>query len=501
MCVCVHCAVYLQAGGHPRCTANMAAPCRLQLPRELHREYLCCGLCGQEYRDPRLLPCSHTFCRDCLHHHVLTTTTTLPHTGIRAFPTNNLAQLLVDKLRAQPPPGGRRGARESYREMEDSGVDSVVGSMECLSVASCDLTTPPTDHSSDTATAAADDHSTRGQLPAKCQCHVDPSLYCADCELMLCASCFSTCDSHRQHQVCALSEKAGHHKDNLQSTVHSIQQEVLSLKRGLVDLRTYTANIGHSKAEAVRDIHQRANNIRDLVTSIERRMVSEVEVVVQGEVNRVDMQADHNKSMLTTLEGLACLISQLLKQGSDLEVTELDGVLRSFAKDTLKSINRSEERHLLERPLVIQFTNPNNAVHDNLKQAFGTVLQSRPHICKVPSEDVSNPTETESPCHDLPRKITPEDLCLTTGQLIKTFSLFTESSTSVPNPTSICCQDNGDLIVVDQGNKCVKFYREGAVYKKIYGSESLFGVAQLPDGNIAVHQRRDSPEDHHSEEW
>ncbi|KAK3586527.1 hypothetical protein CHS0354_035063 [Potamilus streckersoni] len=38
--------------------------------RNIENDYLMCSICLSRYRDPRLLPCGHTFCRQCLDDHI-----------------------------------------------------------------------------------------------------------------------------------------------------------------------------------------------------------------------------------------------------------------------------------------------------------------------------------------------------------------------------------------------------------------------------------------------
>ena len=86
----------------------------------------------------------------------------------------------------------------------------------------------------------------------------------------------------------------------------------------------------------------------------------------------------------------------------------------------------------------------------------------------------------------------PCDKVLTTtiheGKLHRSFSAFTEGSKCQPVVTGIAITADGNIVIVDKGNKCVKLFTpSGGMPCKIHGSESLWDATMLPDGNVVCH--------------
>ena len=70
-------------------------------------QHLECAVCKDIYKDPRILPCSHTMCKSCLDDVVRNTsiicpicraTHSVPHSGINGFPRNLAIAGMVDSL-------------------------------------------------------------------------------------------------------------------------------------------------------------------------------------------------------------------------------------------------------------------------------------------------------------------------------------------------------------------------------------------------------------------
>ncbi|KAI8506094.1 hypothetical protein Bbelb_164470 [Branchiostoma belcheri] len=73
------------------------------------QQELSCSICLELFTRPKVLPCQHTFCQDCLKDHARRGGTfqcpncrqeiNLPQKGVASFPTNNLVANLCDTLR------------------------------------------------------------------------------------------------------------------------------------------------------------------------------------------------------------------------------------------------------------------------------------------------------------------------------------------------------------------------------------------------------------------
>lgn len=65
---------------------------------ELRDDFLICNICFEEYRDPKQLPCLHTFCRGCLFKYI---TGKIAETGTDWFPCPFCRKPIQPELRGE----------------------------------------------------------------------------------------------------------------------------------------------------------------------------------------------------------------------------------------------------------------------------------------------------------------------------------------------------------------------------------------------------------------
>ncbi|XP_021575193.1 tripartite motif-containing protein 2 isoform X5 [Carlito syrichta] len=89
--------------------ANIPSP----VVRQIDKQFLICSICLERYKNPKVLPCLHTFCERCLQNyipaHSLTLscpvcrqTSILPEKGVAALQNNFFITNLMDVLQRTP---------------------------------------------------------------------------------------------------------------------------------------------------------------------------------------------------------------------------------------------------------------------------------------------------------------------------------------------------------------------------------------------------------------
>ncbi|XP_005103225.1 tripartite motif-containing protein 2 [Aplysia californica] len=98
----------------------------VSLRTQIREDHLTCSICCEEFKNPKALPCLHTFCANCLRDYVVgrgyesvgsfpcpvcRANTQLPATGVDGFPNNHLMSSLshtMDSANGRPVPKPRR---------------------------------------------------------------------------------------------------------------------------------------------------------------------------------------------------------------------------------------------------------------------------------------------------------------------------------------------------------------------------------------------------------
>ncbi|NXR97344.1 TRIM2 protein, partial [Oxylabes madagascariensis] len=161
--------------------------------RQIDKQFLICSICLDRYKNPKVLPCLHTFCERCLQNyipaHSLTLscpvcrqTSILPEKGVSALQNNFFITNLMDVLQRTPD-----------NSIEESSILETV-----------------------TAVAAG--------KPLSCPNHDGNVMefYCQSCETAMCREC--TEGEHAEHPTVPLKDVVEQHKASLQVQLDAVNK-------------------------------------------------------------------------------------------------------------------------------------------------------------------------------------------------------------------------------------------------------------------------------------
>ncbi|XP_077402436.1 tripartite motif-containing protein 3-like isoform X3 [Vanacampus margaritifer] len=157
--------------------------------RQIDKQFLVCSICLDRYRNPKVLPCLHTFCESCLQNYippesltlscpVCRQTSILPEKGVCALQNNFFITNLMEVLQREP---------ECSRPEACSVLESAAGK------------------------------------PLSCPNHEGKLMefYCESCETAMCAEC--TDGEHREHVTVPLRDVVEQHKGALETQLDAIR--------------------------------------------------------------------------------------------------------------------------------------------------------------------------------------------------------------------------------------------------------------------------------------
>lgn len=301
-----------------------------------------CGLCKRLYRDPKILPCLHSFCSDCigqLEPFSLQEDRTgasvtvlcpdcdseveLPPAGPAGLSTDHLAldEVFQAALEADGPLGCDlcgEGAAESRCELC------------CLNLCGfCKQAHRRQKRTASHSVQSLDELKARGHLCRPVLCSLHPGqelrLFCQLCDLPVCLECAALL--HRDHRCCPTHDVIDHHGDRIRElvTMHlrpRLERLEESLQKVEVSQETLQARVDATANEVRAFARCYASAVEAHCVFLLRRLE---EVRVQRR-NHLHLQRAQLQQALLDVQGGVDFAERLLSCGSDAEILSAKGV-------------------------------------------------------------------------------------------------------------------------------------------------------------------------------
>ncbi|XP_058858021.1 tripartite motif-containing protein 2-like isoform X1 [Acipenser ruthenus] len=257
--------------------------------RQIDKQFLICSICLDRYKNPKVLPCLHTFCERCLQNyipvHSLTLscpvcrqTSILPEKGVSALQNNFFITNLMDVLQRSP---------------DSSSEDSTT---------------------LETVTAVA-----TGK-PLSCPNHGGNVMefYCPSCETAMCQEC--TAGEHAEHPTVPLKDVVEQHKASLQDQLDAVKNRLPEIDSALKFLYEILQQLTSQKSSIEEDIHSTFDELQKTLNVRKSVLLMELEVTFGLKQKVLQTQLD---TLLRGQEGIksSCnFTEQALHHGTEAEV-------------------------------------------------------------------------------------------------------------------------------------------------------------------------------------
>ncbi|XP_078584377.1 uncharacterized protein LOC144866692 [Branchiostoma floridae x Branchiostoma japonicum] len=268
--------------------------------REEIREELSCSICLDPFTRPKVLPCQHTFCQDCLQDHagrggpfqcpICRQQVRLPRQGVAGFPDNRMVTSLCERLQNQATLSGET------REQPQSGN----------------------------------------------RCSFHPSeklkLYCKPCQVPLCVDCVE--DSHDGHPNISLAKATQERRSTVQALINegrNILESYCSFIRGL---RETEKTLNKQKQQTDNAIIQTYNKMVQKLTERKDHLLSESQENYNKNLEKMQTERDRVLADVNELSAACDRAEQELQQGwveilsQQTALTEVVGKYRGKAAPT-----------------------------------------------------------------------------------------------------------------------------------------------------------------------
>ncbi|XP_076046814.1 tripartite motif-containing protein 2-like isoform X2 [Oratosquilla oratoria] len=301
-------------------------------PRSMAAEnqLMCCDICTAPYNNPKVLPCLHTFCEQCLISYTpaesLTLTcpvcrqqSILPKEGVSGLQSNTWVQGVMDSLGSAPSLtcGDCQGTTTSqcqechtYLCSACAATHTQDSGSEChslVSVQDVDLCNASNGFQEDSTTLYCPSH--QGQTLR---------FYCRDCETAICSSC--TDIEHCTHTTLRLSDAMEEQKFAMQQLIERVTMQLPCVKEGICDIQDIWRNLEEHRAEAEKEIRTCFESLNELLAKRQTALINTLNTVVSLKQKTLAEQKGELEAWVTGVESGCELMEKALNHSAAMEV-------------------------------------------------------------------------------------------------------------------------------------------------------------------------------------
>ena len=363
---------------------------------ESFSHYVICGVCSKPYNDPRILPCLHSFCQQCLHHEIEKSgyqqvfkcptcerSTSIPVGGASVLPQNHHLGFEVEvagyiskivsnsEVCCDPCIDGRSGPAEvfcctCYRFMctfchehhKRLSKHNIVG-LDQKGAKQLQTTIKPRDHYCSQPN------------------HEDNKLnfYCETCKSLVCRDC--TTVAHKDHDVSEVSTVAEAHRGDMRRTLQHVQDTLA----GAIGANEKTLKVVETcKHEAEMVIHQAFEQLHEILVERKKALLSELESIALTQTTSLTLQKEQLDKIKQNISHYSEVTSHILYTHTDHEVVAMGGCIPTELKATIMEIENNMSSLTSQYGPITADVQVDVLMED--LSMFGNVFQLSPVPCK-----------------------------------------------------------------------------------------------------------------------
>ncbi|XP_078575608.1 tripartite motif-containing protein 2-like [Branchiostoma floridae x Branchiostoma japonicum] len=414
---------------------------------DFDEQFLTCPVCMLHFRDPRVLPCLHTFCRECLREWATKqqplecptcrTQVSLPDQGVDGLRTNFYVNNLLDFAAVKK--GAGPGVPCQVCQGKAEGARSWCVQCAVLLCESCTNTHRrfPAMKGHQIVTQenleASEGVPSSFQRKAFCPKHEDQVLtfYCEPCQTLVCVSCtvvnHSRGDKHNPVEIGSVAERK---KRDLQKLIANVEPREKDVRASLNEVERELSELPVSADAAIEQARAYFDQLMALLQDRKKEVVTEI-VSRRQEVGKcLETQKEAIEFELAGLTSASEFCKQALEHGSDVHVIEVEGQARKRVEKLLTTPSdltaRPSQVVFSEGTAVVEFRDDVARAgrvqvrHTGKVDASKCSVEIRPAVVNFPNVSLLNTVDQNGQLCSVPKDDVTATLTDASGQAVPT---------------------------------------------------------------------------------
>ncbi|XP_035681524.1 tripartite motif-containing protein 2-like [Branchiostoma floridae] len=454
-------------------------------------EFLVCQVCLEDFKQPKMLPCLHTFCQPCLEKLLATEPVgkldcptcrqdvPLPRNGVQELKSNFLVGKLRDILQQQP--------KGEISEAPEDGIPCTVcevgnkAQFYCLECTDYLCQTCNDMHGRFKANrshkvqdlqsgkAAAE---LRARETSKCEDHHELNkFYCDTCHRVICLHCVVT--AHKDHQYVEIEKAAEREGAKVKAKLATVKNTADLREKWIEELQSVKDEWSAQVQRTEEQIRKQVNSIIEAAKKVGNDRIVQLRAMNAAREKQMEAAMEAAEMDLASARSCVQFTDNVLEYGSPAELMSVAGELTGRLDQTAEYKN-TEKSELPKNFVNLTFDPPTGELEQEVARLVGGINQVKTPLCS-------------------PQKITqvrPNVVIGNGGSSLKHVKTVGKKGCGVGQfafPSSLAVTAEGDIVVADYSNLRLQFLdKDGSFKRKVDLRFKPLYVAALTNGELLV---------------
>ena len=373
-----------------------------------------CKKCSKPYTDPRILPCLHSFCKNCIKLLVIQsgskircatckTTSPIPKKGVEAIPQNVRlgyeAEVAMYEMKIKKDTPSECGECSRVPQQPIVAFCCTCRRFLCKPCHEYHLVSRylALNHQVLKLEEARKGEELKQHIPppaVHCQEHTDTDVkfYCTSCKTLVCIQC--TVIQHAGHKFEEIKNYAQKQKDNLNHSAQSMPDAITKLNKAIVNGKAMAEKVGKRKV-AVNDTIQSAfQELRKALDEREKALLAQCSEIATSKLTSLQLQMEEMASLRAEIISCCAAISEAQKSHTDAQLLSVVMVLQTRLQELIKKFTTMIPQ-LREDDTIATVVQTTTLVSEI--SAFGSVKKHQPRDYKSLSKPIMTTSEVIEP--------------------------------------------------------------------------------------------------------